>query len=76
MSRGFVCQLVMGELELGADEGRGTQVAVSANMTDGAVAGIHHHGKTQLVFVQGNLTARRYVDEVLRPAAQPHSAAG
>jgi len=33
--------------------------------------GIHHHGKTQLVFVQGNLTARRYVDEMLRPAAVP-----
>jgi len=33
--------------------------------------GIHYHGKTQLVFIQGNLTAQRYVDEVLQHAAVP-----
>ena len=31
--------------------------------------GIHFHGKTQLVIIQGNLTAIRYVDEVLESAA-------
>lgn len=36
-------------------------------------AGIHSAGKTPLLFIQGNLTARRYVDEVLRPVVVPYT---
>ena len=34
--------------------------------------GIHRGGKTQLLFIDGSLTARRYVDEVLRPEVVPY----
>ena len=34
--------------------------------------GINFHDKTQLVFVPGNLNARRYIDEILVPVTQPH----
>ena len=35
-------------------------------------AGVNLHGKARLVFVDGNLNARRYIDEILVPVAQPH----
>ena len=35
-------------------------------------AGVNFHGKTRLVFVDGNRNARRYIDEILVPVAQPH----
>ena len=35
-------------------------------------AGVSMHTKTQLVFVQGNLTARRFQDEIVQPVLVPH----
>ena len=35
-------------------------------------AGIHLNGKTRLVFVDGNLNHRRYIDEILTPVAVPY----
>ena len=35
-------------------------------------AGVNFHGKTRLVFVDGNINARRYINEILVPVAQPH----
>ena len=35
-------------------------------------AGIHHTGKTDLHFIQGNLNGARYRDEILRPIVVPH----
>ena len=34
--------------------------------------GITAHGKTDLVIVDGNLTSRRYIDEILRPVVVPY----
>ena len=34
-------------------------------------AGIHLNGKTRLVFVDGNLNHRRYIDEIVTPVALP-----
>ena len=35
-------------------------------------AGIHHTGKTDLHFIQGNLNGARYRDDILRPIVVPH----
>ncbi len=38
-------------------------------------AGISTNGKTELVVIDGRLTAQRYIDEVLRPQVVPYAAA-
>ena len=38
-------------------------------------AGISIGGRTDLVFIDGNLNSRRYIDEVLRPHVLPYLAA-
>ena len=37
--------------------------------------GISRGGKTDPVFIEGNLTARRYIDEVLEPMVVPYAGA-